>query len=780
MSRRKGVRRLIVPTVAVLTLAALLLLGFAAYILAGVRAGTAEESGEVRGMPVFAPVTIARDERGIPHIRARNVHDAFVAEGYAQASDRLFQLDLYRRLVSGRLSEILGPLTLQSDLAARVVDVDAIARAELAALAPADRAELDAFAEGVNAAIARRPLPPEFRVLGYRPEPWRAEDSLIATFSTVLALTDSWDDVAMRADVISSVGPKARDAFFSITDPAYDSPTVPRIPAPVASLPALTLPFPNASPLPVAFDDAHAGRGSNDFVAGSALTTTHRALLGNDPHLSLHMPGVWWLVDIDAPSFHVAGATLAGVPGVVLGHNEHLAWGATNGTVATVRVFRERFVGSELYLVGKQRMHASHRRERFFVRFSKPVVRDYLRTRHGFVFAASGSARLAAAWTADVDRRSPLVQFTALDRARSVADAEHILARYPGPPQNFVLADDRGYAGYVLAGNIPLDPAWGLTEHDGPTSPSAPAPNVAYAALPQLPSARTTFAFTANDRVYGRGYPYRLSAAFSPPYRAARIAQLLTKPPYDVARFSAVQSDVMSLAERELAARIARALARAKVADADTLLVRKALVRFDGRFTPNSRAAVYVNAVRLAATQRLVRMHLPAALAVRYLTDSPGTAYVALMRALRGRPRGWVPQDDYDGFLVASVREAIATMRADRTFGATWGDVGARTAPHALAGLGFSAWNGVRFPGLGDAYSTHVQTSTETQSFRAVWDVGQWESGGIVIPQGESGEPGSPHYRDAAPLWLRERLVAFPFDRDAVAHATRVTLELRP
>jgi len=755
---------------------------FATYVYVGVIAGGRQAAGTIAGLGVHAPVHVVRDERGIPHVRAQREDDLFLAEGFLQGEDRLFQLDLYRRLVYGRLSEILGRPTLATDIASRTIDVRAIADAQLARTSPTERRALDAFAAGVNAAIRLRPLPPEFRMLAYRPEPWTARDSLVASFSTVLALTDSWGDVATRAAVIAATGPRGRDAFFSISDPKYDAPIAPTAPAPVAPLPLLGLPYPNASPLEVAQNDTHASRGSNEMAAGAHRTTTHRALLANDPHLELRMPGVWWLAELQAPGLHVAGATLVGAPGIVLGHNEHVAWGATNGTVATVRVFREEFTGARTYRAGARTLQASVRRETIRVRFAPAVEREYLRTRHGFVFQDEGSSKLAAAWTADLDRRSSLEAFDGLDRAPTAAAALRALSRYPGPPQNFVVADDRGEAGYMLAGSIPLDDAWGLAERDGKGGAES-AKGVPFARLPHIAASRDTVAFTANARTYGRGYPYRLSAAFSPPYRAARIAAMLRTRGERIGpeTFSAIQADTMSLVERELADTVAAALATQVTARGrDRERVRVALAAWDGRFTSQSHAGTYVNAIRRAATERLVRMHMPPDLARRYLLSDAGSAFVALMRALRDRPRGWVPRDDYPAFLRASVDEALAAMHARGTLDATWSEVGARTAQHPLAAFGLSAWNGVRFPGLGDAYSPHVQAPANSQSFRAVWDVGNWSAGGIVIPQGESGEPGSPHYRDLAPRWLAGSLVPFPFGEAAVRRAARTTLDLQP
>lgn len=759
--------------------------GYAAYVGLGVVQGGSEPSGTIAGLGVTAPASIVRDARGIPHIRAENDHDLYFLEGYAQGTDRLFQLDIYRRLVYGRLSEVLGSATLPTDENARTFDIAAIAQAQLQDLSQADRAKFQAFADGINAAIRTRPLPPEFRVLAYGPEPWTPKDSIASSFATVLALTDSWYDVAARNDVMDEVGPAAKDAFLSISDPRYDAPAMSGPHAPVAPLPKLTVRFPAVNTVAdrAFVADMRAGMGSNDFVAGSQLTVTHRALLANDPHLELRIPGVWWLADLGAPGIHVAGVTLSGVPGIVLGHNRRIAWGATNGTVATVAVYREHFKepDSDEYLVGRTWTHAKHRVESFGVRFNPTVTRDYLSTRHGFVFEDRGAEKLAAAWTADIDRRSSFAQFDGLNRAASAKDALAVLATYATPAQNFVIADDAGNAGYVLAGEIPIDDAWGITAHEGPTSSVPPHRYVPYAQLPHIVAAKNVLAFTANARPYAHGYPYRLSAAFAPPYRAAEIARGLAHRPFGIAAFSAIQADIKSLPEIDLAAAALHALLSHNLAnDPDLHDAVNALRTFDGKFSGDSSAAVFVTVLRRSATARLVRYHMSQTVGARYLSSDEGSAFVAVMRSLRERPRGWVPGDDYDAFLIASMRDGIASLRSHKAYGVKWSDFGARVAQHPLAGFGLAMWNGTPFPGNGSVYSPHVQGPSNTQSFRAVWDIGNWNAGGIVIPQGESGEPGSPHYRDGAPQWLQGGLVPLPFDDADVARAAKETLALTP
>lgn len=775
--------RLVLAAAAGLGLLIVLAAAYVLYVYDGVRAGAPDQQGVVSGLGVVAPVRIVRDARGFPHVTARNEHDLFFAEGYLQGCDRLFQLDVYRRLVAGRLSEIFGSLTLASDEAARTYDVAGLVADQERLLSPRLHANAQAFADGINAAIRARPLPPEFRALVYRPQIWTVRDVLTASFSTVLALTDSWNDVLMRSDVYDELGDAGMRAFFPITDPVYDSPAMGSRPALVPPLPALDVRFPQSSGQVISATD-WSGSGSNNFTAGAARTVTGRALLANDPHLALHIPGVWYVADLEAPGIHVAGATLAGAPGIILGHNAHIAWGATNGTVATVRVYRERFrsATSDEYLAGTRWLHATHRTERFLVRFKGSVDLDYLRTRHGFVFASRGTLRYAAAWTADLDRRSAFAAFDGLDRAQSASDAMQVLSRYPGPPQNFVLADDKGNAGYVLAGDIPVDSAWGRWAHDGPTSGTPGADYVPFGSLPAVTPSRTAVAFTANDRVYGARYPYRLSAEFEPPYRAARIkAQLSSKRRYDIGDFSSIQADVLSLPERDLARAAVAALRRASVrGDADLARAQAALASFDGRMGASSRGAVYVWALRETATAKLVRMHLDPNLAQAYLDDNSAYDMTVLVRALRERPSGWVPRDDYDGFLVAALRDAIALLRKKNLLDADWGKARARVALHPFAAFGFHGWDGPSFPGNGSAFSPHVQGVNVTQSFRAVWDVGNWNAGGLVIPLGESGQPGNRHYRDLAGQWLGGALEPLPFGPSAVARSATETLDLRP
>jgi penicillin amidase len=758
----------------------LVVVGYILFVLSGTLIVRPNTTGTIGGLSVTAATRVIRDARGVPHIRAGSAHDAAFAQGYATASDRLFQLDITRRFVLGTLSEMLGGTTMQTDQEARVVDLRAIADREYAHLAPADRDELQAYADGVNAAAKHEPPAPEYRLLMFRFAPWKPQDSLAVGFAVVLDLTDSWADVIARDAVERETGTRADAAFFSLTDPHDAISTVGGANVVVPPLAAL-----DGAHKPVAVswngDNVHDVLGSNEWIAGGERTATGRALLANDPHLLRRIPGIWHLVDIAYPGAHVAGAAIAGVPGVVLGHNDRLAWGATYADAVSLRVYRETFdaVQGRVYRAGAQHLESTIRHESFNVRFGKTEAREYLTTRHGFVLEQSGNIRHAVQWAPLQSNASPVSAFLALDRATSIEDGIGALARYPGPTQNFAFAQTDGRVAYTVAGAIPSDPAWGRHVLGG-NAPAQPLAFVPFAQLPHIAASRALLANNSNNVPYAAGYPYRLSAYYSPPYRAAEIAERLRAlPKVDVEGSRQIQADTMSRAEADLARMCATALhASGTDRDPDIKPVYEALAAFDGHFDPDSRGATIVQRIRVIATRDLIAMHMSAPTAAAYLRNGP--AFVTLMRALHEHPRGWFPHDAPAAFLVAEVKATIAAFGGRDAVMKPYGDAYAVVAQHPFGSAGLHLWDAPKMTGSGGSYAPAVQGIALGQSFRAVWDVGNWDAGGIDLPLGESGEPGSAHYTDRMAAWQRHELTPLPFSDAAVARAATATLTLAP
>jgi penicillin amidase len=691
---------------------------FAVDVFLGMRAH-ARATGTISGVKLLrAPVSILRDDRGVPHILAGNEHDLFFAQGYVEGSDRLFQMDLLRRFVKGELAEVLGAAALPGDERERAVPVRAMVDAQWRALDPRSREMLGAFSDGVNAAIDREPLPVEFRLLAYRPEPWSPEDSLAVSMATVLDLSDDWNAIAPRDAAYRKGGASAEATRFPLSDPCYDAPVV----AGLAGMgPG------RACKLDVALRrelaDARVPIGSNEWAVGANHSLTGRALLANDPHLRLGIPGVWYLVDLRAPGFHAAGATFPGSPGVVLGHNERVAWAATDGTVASLSVFNPP-------------AHLDPRdwqTESFRVRFRRSAVTQrYYRDAREFGLTTKDGRFVLIRWNAYDHPVSPTKTFIDLDRAGSIEDALTALAAFPGPTHNFAIADTTGRAAYVLAGYIPNDPVWARWFHPA-SDLTKRYDDVPPARLPKVAPSRNAVVWTSNNKMYAPGYPLRLSPQFAAPYRAYRVAELLkARSKYDVAYFTAMQMDALSLPERELAHELAPAVRSIDPAAGD------ALAGWNGMMTGASTAATLTEALRLQLTER-EKDRMPAVLGIA-------------RRAPRTLPIGPLPP------------------------AGPWSTAGAVTPLHPFASLGINFLDGTTLPGLGDAFTVHVQYAGFAQSFRAVWDVGNWDAGGITLPQGESGEPGSGHYTDETDAWISGRLWPLPFS-DAAVQRTAVTRE---
>ncbi len=380
-------------------------------------------SGSLALAGLHHPVSIVRDRRDVPHVIAADAHDLYFGEGFAEGADRLFQLDLTRRYAYGRLAEVLGAKALPIDQMQRAVDVAGIADRQLRGLAPRDSAALAAFSAGVNAAAATQPMPVEFRMLLYRPDRWTPKDSVAVSIVASLELADSWHDVFARNAAWRRLGARCYAASFPLSDARYDV-TVEGVRDARTSGTADEKCGESALALRVRRQAA----GSNAWAAGGSRTVDGHALIANDPHLDLTIPGIWYLVDLHAPGLHAAGAAIPGVPGVVLGHNERLAWATTNAQMTTSSVFETGRLSGGSWIT-----------ERFRVRFGRDVSARYYRTAREFSVPNENDRSTLALvrWPIYAETRSAIATVLALDRARGVREALHALASYRGSPAKF-------------------------------------------------------------------------------------------------------------------------------------------------------------------------------------------------------------------------------------------------------------------------------------------------------------------------------------------------------
>ncbi|MBN1136295.1 MAG: penicillin acylase family protein [Anaerolineae bacterium] len=593
-------------------------------------------------------VEILRDEWGVPHIYAGSAHDLFLAQGYIHAQDRLWQMELQRRAGSGRLSEVLGEVTLGVDRFFRTVGLNRAAEAEFETLDAGTRGALEAYAAGINAYLAsyHRRKPVEFKLLRFDPEPWQPVDSLYWAKVMAWNLGCNWDSELIRARLAVRLGAD-RTADLEPLFPA-DNPAIVQ----GQSLAAGAAPPPNGwrsealrealhlveelfqpnsmdlgleEPLPGPLHVGARGGGSNQWVVAGSRTGSGKPLLANDTHMVLQIPAIWYQVHLDGGDYHVTGVSLPGLPGVVVGHNERCAWGMTTAWQDAQDLYVERLnpANPHQYEFQGAWLDAEVISEEIRVKGrTASVIQEVVITRHGPIISGliGEPTPLALRWVA-LEPSNLLRSALSYNRARNWSEFRAALADWSAPAHNFVYADVDGNIGFLQAGWMPVRgssfPSVPGEAGDHMSGGLAPVPGWTgenewqfYLPLDELPQAYNPedgWLATANNLVVDAGYPYYLSADLENPCRARRVADLLASQRIftadDFARF---QHDTYSVQ----AERFVRHLL---TVEPGSELERRALdllKQWDGRLEPDSVAASLYQVSRLRALYLFFEPHL--------------------------------------------------------------------------------------------------------------------------------------------------------------------------
>jgi penicillin amidase len=569
---------------AVLVVAAI---GFAVWTVVG---SLPKTSGEIRlaDEGLSAPVTIGRDSAGVVTITAQSELDADFALGFVHAQDRLFQMELMRRLGAGRLSELFGIPTLKTDKLMRMLGLAQQAAAQYAAASPDLRAVLDAYAAGVNAYVKWHgfPLPPEFLLLRFEPEPWRATDSLL------------WGRI-MAWQLSGNAGQEILDERLRrVASPDF-LPLLLREEGKQAGLPGLLA----------------TRSASNNWAIAGGLTTSGSPILANDPHLGLTAPGTWYMARLATPEATLVGATVPGLPFLVIGSNGHVAWGFTTTHGDTQDLFEEHLSAGEPehYDTPAGPAALDVRREVMKVRNRPDVTFNVRATRHGPLISDLDPERylhrrFSLAWTGFLpDDRSPEA-FLAMNRAKDAAAFKRALRDFDTPQQNVVFADTAGNIGFVAAGRVPvrrnianesLFPAPGWIDDYEWTG------TLPFEDLPQIDNPPAGRIVTANNDIRPSRYSQFLGHSFDAPYRRDRILSLLAElPQATLEDMEQIQVDDLSV---PLLAFVKAHLP--EIAPSIPLDISAALAGWDGRMEPDrpeplvAMAWLYASARRLFAPQ---------------------------------------------------------------------------------------------------------------------------------------------------------------------------------
>ncbi len=526
------------------------------------------------------PVHTAFDARAVPRLTGATAADVLFAEGYLHGRERAFQMDVARRAAYGRLAALVGPGGLPFDRFTRRLGLAAIAQATPATWPEPVQRLVQAYVGGVNAAFTTLPTPTEHRLLKVPLEPWTAADTASVSFQLGWLLNDTWQTKWARHRLADR--PEVWDWLYPANFP-----------------PARAVIVPGTGSARAA---GALGGGSNNWVAAGRHTASGHPLLANDPHLPPQLPSVWYQVHLDAPDLAVWGVSLAGVPGVVIGQNSHLAWGVTNVDPDVQDLYRVVLdPDGQHYQVDGARHEIGVREEAISVRGAAPEPLTCRDTVWGPVVADDSAGNpVSLAWTGLAP--SPLAgAILHLNQAHDWDSFNAALSDWWAPAQNFVYADRDGHIGYVMAGRIPVRGAAAESIADGNSRRHAWDGFVPFANAPRVLDPPSGFIVTANNPVVGLEAPTPVPGRFSQGDRAARIQHLLEATgPHTPQTFAAIQMDVHS---DPLAALAQRLLAHPALPEPAAAL----LASFEGSTDPGQTAPTLLYLFCLAALPPAVR-----------------------------------------------------------------------------------------------------------------------------------------------------------------------------
>ena len=789
---------------AVLLVLALVVVALGGGYLA-LRSSLPEIDGTAAAAGLGAEVAVLRDSNAVPHVFAASPEDAYFAVGFVHAQDRLWQMEARRRLGAGRLSEVLGPAMLDVDRFYRTLGLYRAAERSLAAVDDETRAVFSAYAAGVNAYLAGRRgvLPPEFVLLGAPPpEPWRPADSLVILKLLAWELSGNWRDELLRARLSRRLSARQ---IAELWPPYPDD-------GPVA-LPASAGPDLAALYRRLPLDALWAGTppgpargvGSNNWVVAGSRSESGRPLLANDPHLGLQAPGPFYLAHLSAPGLEVVGATVPGMPAVILGRTDRIAWGFTNTYPDSQDLFIERADPADpgRYLAPGGARPFVVRSEIIRVDGADDVVLAVRETRHGPVisdlFGDAGAIAdgevIAFAWTALADDDVTAQAGIKLNRARNWGDFVDAMRDFHVPQQNVVYADVDGNVGFYAPARVPIRKAG-----DG----RAPVPGwsgeydwtgfVPFAALPHSLNPAGGRIVTANNRIVPDGYPYFITHDWAPPYRARRITDLIDgRARHTRESFRDIQADDTSLMARDM-------LARLRHAEPASEAARAALALLEGwngemgreRPEPLVFAAWYRALTRRVYADELGPLFEAAwgqrPLFMRWVMDGGGAHWCDDVATDATETCAEIAARALDD-AVTELAERYGDDPADWR----WGD--AHYADHAHGVFRrrppLGALLGVRIANGGDRFTVNVGTyafrdpeapfvQVHGPVMRAIYDLADLDGSLFVLGTGQSGNPLSPHYRDMAVRWRDHSPFAVPMRREAVERTAVARLVLSP
>jgi penicillin amidase len=739
------------------------------------------------------PVTVFRDSLGIPHIYAKNELDLYRIVGYVMAQDRLWQMDLMRRITLGRLSEVLDPGLVEADQLFRALQFTTKSEIVLSRSEPEMVACIEAFSDGVNQFIEqnRKKLPFEFGMLGYQPEPWEPIHTVNLIGYMAWDLTSGWNTEIALFKIRQAVD----EALFMELLPDLKNHATPVFPEFMTAGGKLTL----ESGIDEAVDivdrlGLRALEASNNWAVSGARSETGMPLMANDMHLGLMAPGIWYQMHhVVEGSLNVTGVVLPGAPYVICGHNQDIAWGMTNVTVDDIDFYLETIhpTDSNQYMMDGAWREMKVVEERIAVKGQDdPVIRVNRFTHRGPVvsrFKEVDDYVISARWQGN-EYSNELRTVHLLNRAGSWDEFREAVSTFNSISQNIVFADRFGNIGLQTSAGIPIRREGGILVYPGDTSLYDWLGQVPFAELPYSFNPACGYVSSANNRTVGEDYPYYIGTWFGMPYRIERIREMLdSKEKHSTDDFRKMLSDHTS----QFAKKMTPVYLEALVGNTEGIYQEafQVLEAWDYNLDRTSSAALIFEYMRLELSKTLLLDELGEELYPLMIENS------ILMENLVNKIRitgesGWcdnihttgIRETFHDNIIEAFVQavDTIASMYGDEPQGWQWGDLHKVVLKHPMGGVAivdklFKVNRGP-FPIGGSSHTVCPYTyplgvsfiSENGASERHIFNTADWDQSLSVIPTGTSGVPASPHYLDQTELYVNNLYHGDYFSREAV------------
>jgi penicillin amidase len=765
--------------------------------------GRLPQTGGTLTMPgLSAPVEVIRDRWGIPHIYAENRPDLFFAQGFVHAQDRMFQMELNRRTAAGALSEIFGELSLNTDRFVRTFGFNRLGRADWENASPEIQETLTSYANGVSTFMdhPKRKWPLEFSLLGHIPDPWQPVDSAIFSRLMIWQMSHAWQSELVRAEIAEKVGME-RAAELEIHYPAGNPMTLPKGIEfnkldPDGKLRQLTGPF------------LDRGKGSNEWVIGSSRSETGHAVLANDMHLPLGIPSLWYQVHLNAPGYHVSGVSLPGLPMVLVGHNERIAWGTTLAFTDAEDLYVEQIDSQDppRYLF-KDEWHAAEIiEEEIEVKSTlAPFIERVVITNHGPVISdmVGNKEQKISIQSTDLQPTPALEGWYRLNQAQNWDDFVAAMRYIEAPQLNMAYADVEDNIGYWVTGKVPVRakgdgtlpiPGWsGEYEWTG---------EVPFEEMPHAFNPECGYILNCNNKIINEAYPHFLGNIWMNGFRARRIKELIeSREKLSMQDHQDFQMDVKCLPGLELVAK----LEGAPDSDAKVRLALKLLRAWDGYLTAESVGGSVYEVARYTLIRELLVPGLGEELATRVMGNGYhpllaktqefyGHDTTTLLRLLDDPDSWWVQEaGGREALIERGLQKTIDWLRENLGPDEAqwqWGKLHRITFTHSMSLRPpfDQVFDRGPFPIGGDT-DTPLQTAMMpgdpydnkawAPSFRQIVDLGDLTKSQAVHPPGQSGHLASPHYEDLAQRWLSGEYHPMLWTREQVEAEAESTLILK-